>query len=101
MKQLQFLPCDWPKRLTIKSRLKYGRSENYNWRSRIRWYPVGWKFNHQVIGGVFSRLHYLAEHAPAPIQKKWRGAYQAFLRRHIPVRASVRYREKFSAERWL
>ena len=69
---------------------------NYNWQTRDKWYPAGWKSNHISIGRIFGQLHYLACHAPAPIQKRWQPAYQRFCNQHIPSRASMRYLETFT-----
>ena len=75
----------------------------YNFVDRAKWYPAGWRFNKKVIGNQFSKLHYLACHAPAPVQKRWHGAYREFMNRHFGDRgkASVRYLNKWSAHSWL
>ena len=99
----KFRPQDLPKRYIIKERLKYGRSENYNWQTRIKWYPAGWGFNKKVLGGIHGRLHYLACHAPAPIQKRWTKAYANFQKQHFGVHkfASARYLNDWSCHSWM
>lgn len=91
------------KRYTIKQRLKYGRSDNYNWQTRIKWYPAGWGFNKKVIGNQFSKLHYLACHSPEPIQKRWAKAYNNFQAKHFGSKgkASVRYLNTYSCHSWM
>ena len=37
------------KKNIMKMRRIYGRTDNYNWQSRIEWYPVGFKLNHKTI----------------------------------------------------
>lgn len=98
----KFRPQDISKSYIIKMRLKYGRSENYNWQTRIKWYPAGWGFNKKVIGSMHSRLHYLACHAPDPIKKKWRNAYNVFYKKHFGTEhASGRYLNTYSCHSWL
>ena len=98
----KFRPQDLPKRYIIKERLKYGRSENYNWQTRVKWYPAGWGFNKKVIGDMHGKLHYLACHAPKPIQKRWAKAYDNFYKKHFGTKhASVRYLNNWSCHSWL
>lgn len=97
----KFRPQDNQKRYMIKLRRLAGRSENYNWQPRRTWYPAGWGPNKKVLGKIFGRLHYLACHAPPPVQAKWRRAYRALEERMSPARASVRYINKYSASSWL
>ena len=82
---------------------RLGFYETYNHVSRVKWYPVGWGFNKRVIGDQFGRLHYLACHAPKPVQAKWRAAYRTFMKRHFgdTGRASVRYLNKYSCHNWM
>lgn len=99
----RFRPQDISKLYTIKMRLKTGRSESYNWQTRIRWHPVGWKVNQISIGRRFGHLHYLACHAPEPVQKKWQAAYRNLCNRLFAQngRASVGYLNKYTAHSWL
>lgn len=99
----KFRPQDISKRYIIKERLRTGRSDNYNWQSRVKWYPAGWGFNKRVIGGMHSRLHYLACHAPTPVQKRWRKTYANFMAKHFgdAGRASMRYLNTWSCHSWM
>lgn len=98
-----FRPQGMTKAYVFKQRLKFGRSDNYNWQSRVKWYPAGWGFNKRVLGRIHSRLHYLACHAPAPIRVKYRNVYREFCKKHFgdAGRGSVRYLNKYSCHSWL
>lgn len=98
-----FRPQDLPKAYIFKQRLAFGRSDNYNWQTRIKWHPAGWGFNKKVIGNMHSRLHYLACHAPKPIQKRWSKTYDNFQAKHFGSKgkASVRYLNTYSCHSWL
>lgn len=83
-------------------RRKYGRTDNYNWQSRVEWYPVGFKLNRKTILKQFGTLHYLACHSPEPIQKKWQAAYNVFHTKHFGTfNGSMRYLNKWSCHAWL
>jgi len=98
----KFRPQEVSIRYIMKQRRVTGRVENYNWQTRIKWYPAGWKTNQISIGRRFSHLHYLACHAPAPVQKKWRAAYQQFCRKHLAHdKASMRYLNTWTCHAWL
>jgi hypothetical protein len=87
----------------MQYRLRYGRNYNIAWQTRARWYPVGWKPNQISISRRFGQLHYLACHAPAPVQAKWRTAYQQFCAQHLAGqgRPTVRYLNNWSCHAWL
>jgi hypothetical protein len=88
----------------MRERLKFGSClGNYNWQSRVEWYPVGFKLNHKTIFKQFGKLHYLACHSPEPIQKKWQSAYNNFHTKHFGAfkGASMRYLNKYSCHSWL
>jgi hypothetical protein len=98
----KFRPQDIDTKYIMKERLKTGRYENYNWQTRIKWYPAGWKTNQISIGRRFGQLHYLACHAPLPIQKKWKQAYKTFCSKHLPHHnSSMRFLNQYTAHRWL
>jgi hypothetical protein len=74
----------------------------YNWQSRVMWRPVGYKLNKLTLSRQFNILHYLACHAPIPIQKKWKNAYSVFHDKHFGSdKASMRYLNKWSCHNWL
>lgn len=87
----------------MKLRLKYGHVDNYNWQSRVEWYPVGFKMNHRTIMKQFGKLHYLACHAPEKITQRWQKAYNNFYTKHFGAvkGASMRYLNKWSCHSWL
>jgi hypothetical protein len=101
----KFRPQDINKRYTISLRRKSYESSfaSYNWQTRVKWYPAGYKLNRRTISNQFSRLHYLGSHSPTPIQKKWQRAAKQFERRHFGDhrRASMRYLNTWSAHSWL
>jgi hypothetical protein len=86
----------------MRMRLRYGRTDNYNWQSRVEWYPVGYKSNHKNISKQFGKLHYLACHSPKPITKQWEKAYELFYKKHFgTMHGSVRYLNKYSCHSWM
>ena len=97
----KFRPQDISKRYIIRQRLLTGRSENYNWQSRIEWYPAGYRLNKKTIFRQFGRLHYLACHAPGPVKKRWAPAYKAFYKKRFGVTGSMRYLNTWTAHAWL
>jgi len=99
----KFRPQGINKRYLLKIRRLIGRNNSYNWQSRVEWYPAGWGFNKRTIGRQFSRLHYLACHAPEPVAKKWQKVYNNFQNKHFATtgKASIRYLNKYSAHSWL
>jgi hypothetical protein len=99
----RFRPQDFSKSYIMKQRLTYGRTDNFNWQTRINWNPAGWKINQISIGRRFSQLHYLACHSPKPIAKKWQPAYTRFCNTHFADRgnASIRFLNTWTAHSWL
>ena len=87
----------------MRLRLATGSSESFNWQPRVRRCPAGWALNRQVLRRIFGQLHYLACHAPKPVQLRWRPAYNNFCNQHLAQngRASVRYLNKYTAHSWL
>lgn len=103
MSNLLFWPQSLSKKWTIKSRLK-GINETYNFvdRTVFAWQPAGWRLNKKTIARQHSRLHHYACHAPAPVQKKWKKAHDAFYKKHFGTEhASVRYLNKWSCHSWM
>lgn len=104
MSNKMFRPMQLSKAASIKLRRNgYNEWINYNFPTRSKWYPAKWKYNHRVIGSIHSRMHYLACHAPEPIQKRWRAAYTVFMAKHFGDmgKASMRYLNKYSCHSWL
>jgi hypothetical protein len=87
----------------MRERRKYGSNlGNYNWQSRVEWYPAGFKLNRKTIFKQFGKLHYLACHSPETITKKWQATYKTFYKKHFgSFKASVRYLNKWSCHNWL
>jgi len=97
----KFRPQNISKRYIIKERLLTGHVESYNWQSRIEWYPVGYRLNKKTISKQFSRLHYLACHAPESVNKRWKKPYDNFYKKHFGTKASVRYLNQWSCHSWM
>lgn len=99
----RFRPQDLPKSYVMKQRLKEGHSDNYNWQSRIEWFPVGWGLNKRRLSKQFQRLHYLSCHAPEPIQKQWEKTYNLFMKKHFAIagKASMRFLNNHTCHSWL
>lgn len=96
-------PMIWSKTQIIKDRLKTKRHKNYNFSKRIKYYPANWGFNQKVLGDMFEKFHYYACHAPNPIRKHWKNAYENFYRKHFlsKGRASLRYLNKYTCYKWM
>lgn len=69
---MKFRPCQYNKR----SLVRYGHRPELHWQSRK---VLAIKNYLQHLGGV---LHYLACHAPEPIQKKWQKPWRRFIDQH-------------------
>jgi hypothetical protein len=97
-----FRPMAMNKAAQVKAR-RLGDPENYNFPRRVKWYPAGWGFNKRVLGSIHSRMHYLACHAPDPIQKAWRAKYNVFMNKHFgdAGRGSMRYLNTWSCHSWM
>ena len=99
----KFRPQDISKSYVMKQRLAFGRSDTFKWQTRHEWYPVGYTYNKKVIAKQFSKLHYLACHAPTPIAKKWLPVYTTFMRKHFAAdgKASMRFLNTYTSHSWL
>ena len=89
----------WLLRQTILGRKKI----NYNFVSRIKYYPATWGYNRKKIGDFFYKLHYYACHSPTIIQKHYKNAYINFDNKHFASKgnASVRYLNKYTCHKWV
>ena len=54
----RFRPQEIPKAFIFKQRLATGRSENYNWQSRVKWIPAGYKSNRRGILRRWQEIHH-------------------------------------------
>jgi len=99
-----FRPQERSVKSTMRLRRKgFGAFVNYNFVSRAKWFPAVWQYNQRAIGSMHSRLHYLACHAPKPIQQKWRVTYNNFMIKHLGAagQGTMRYLNKWSCHSWL
>lgn len=101
---LKFRPQHLNKRILIKGR-RCGKTINYNFTHRDKWFPAGWGFNQKILGSIFGKLHYLACHSPNPIQKKWAKAYKNFEKAHLGDMSgklmTFKYANNWSCSKWL
>lgn len=86
-----------------KKTVRRGNGYNSNFAQREKYYAEGLPYNQRVLGNIFSRLHYLAYHAPGPMQKQWRKRYEVFMNKHLchAGEASVRYVNTYSCHSWM
>lgn len=98
----KFRPQSVDKPTLIKFR-RNGIVDNYNWQTRVEWFPVGYRINKITIVKQFIRLHYLACHAPKPITKRYSKVYDTFYKKHFGVNkgASFRYLNNWSCHSWM
>lgn len=98
----KFRPMNLSKRYLLRER-RLGNFNNYNWHSRIQWFPVGYKFNKLTIAKQFRRLHYLARHAPISVTIKWNHAVTLFQNKYFASKgkASMRYLNNWTCHSWL
>ena len=87
----------------MRERCRHGATlGNYNWQSRVEWYPAGYGINKRTIARQFGRLHYLACHSPEPVQRQWQQAYNVFYKRHFGTfKGTMRYLNQWSCHAWL
>lgn len=100
----KFRPQDMPKTWTMKMRRKsYDNSFiNYNFQTRVRWYPVGYRLNHITLSRIHGRLHYLASHSPKKVAIKYKVVYNNFMTCHGPNhKTSFRYMNTWGSRSWL
>ena len=89
-------------RTIMKMRRVYGRTDNYNWRLRVEWYPAGFRLNRKVMFRQFGNLHYLACHSPERVQRQWQKVYNNFHTKHFGTfKGSMRYLNQWSCHAWL
>lgn len=65
-----------PQIYNAKAKLRYARQLEYI--AQLNWYYGKTNGPHGIYT-IFQHLHYLACHAPKPIQLKWRAVYKRFL----------------------
>lgn len=73
-KILKFRPQGYYRNYSGKWKIKNNPVGKYNWQER--------SYNSKHYIRVGARLHYLADHAPMPLNKKWRLAFRKFCKLH-------------------
>jgi hypothetical protein len=84
----------------LKSKLR-GQWENYAFEKYYGWESPT-TINRKTLMKIYGQLHYLAYHAPLPIQSKWASAERRFADKHIPkVGLYWRWVEKHTPNGWI
>lgn len=98
----RFRPQEIPKSYIFKQRLAFGRSDNYNWQSRVKWIPAGYKSNRIGIMRRWQEIHHYASHAPWCLPH-YKTANKMFHKKFLGSKgkASTRYLNTYSAHSWL
>lgn len=64
------------------------RPENFSGKYKLKYNPVGHyhyqerRYTNKHVWRVGGYLHYLADHAPYAVRKKWRNAFKHFCKLH-------------------
>ena len=95
-----FQPSNAPQRWLIKER-REGNSYGGSFRNRYH-YPFK-LINEATLGRIFGHLHYLAEHAPEAVNKKWNKAYNNFMNKYFAEKGkhSVDFANNHTCHRFL
>jgi hypothetical protein len=99
---LRFRPQNLPLRFIVKERLQTGRTNNYNWQSRINWVPAGLTTNRVGILRRWQQIHHHAKHSYNTIPY-WNSAEKMFNKKFLAEggKASVRFLNTYTAYNWL
>jgi len=98
----RFRPQSIPKAVIMKQRLHYGRADNYNWQTRVRWFPAAMTRNKIGILRRWQQIHHYAGHTDRPA-RHWLTANRMFNEKFLAHRgrASVRFLNTRTAHSWL
>ena len=76
---IKFRPTYVSPRYRLKFWLQFGKHVNYNMIDRKNVYKLN---SFPQVYRIGSQLHYLADHAPLPVQKKWKPAFRRFCKQY-------------------
>ena len=98
----KFRPQEISKTYVMKQRLKYGRTDNYNFQTHSNWVPARFTKNQISIFRRWQQIHHFASHTKCPA-KHWVVANNMFCKQFFGSsgKASMRYLNKWSAHSWL
>lgn len=98
----KFRPQEMPKSYIMKQRLKWGRSDNYNWQTRSNWVPACLKKNQISILRRWQQIHHFACHTAKPA-RHWVKANKMFEKQFLGTygKGTMRYLNKWSSHSWL
>ena len=90
-----------PQAISARWRQRNGPTGDLNWDTGSLVSGIT-PVNRQCLARTFYNLHYRACHAPDPIRRRWKSAYQRFQQQHWPsVTVSVNYVNGYSMLNWL
>lgn len=98
----KFRPQEISKLHIMKQRLKYGRTDNFNFQTRSTWVPARFTKNQVSIFRRWQQIHHFSSHTKCPA-KHWVVANNMFHKQFFGSagKASMRYLNKWSAHSWL
>jgi hypothetical protein len=76
---IKFRPFLLSPKYRLKYWLQFGKHVNYNFIDRKKNYTLS---SFPGVYKIGSQLHYLADHAPLPVQKKWKHMFRKFCQRY-------------------
>ena len=98
---VKFRPSEVSKKMTMRNR-RMGDPYTFKFPRRIDFVGTNWAPNQIAICKIHARLHHLACHAPEPVQKQWRTAYNVLTTKLFGTDlATVRYLNTFSCHSWM
>lgn len=98
---MKFRPRAFDKKYVWRNRLKHGKTYDFA-RCQPKRFPIHYTSNMITISHIFGQLHYLADHAPVRVQRKYASAYKKFMKHHSPDNYSyLKWIETYTAARWL
>lgn len=75
---------------------------SYNWWDNTKRYMVDADtVNKKTQCDIFRYLHYLADHAPLPVQRKWKKVERKFLKKHDPSGPYIKWTINYTLSRFL
>jgi hypothetical protein len=98
----KFRPQEISKSYVMKQRLKYGRTDNFNWQTRSNWVPASFTKNQVSIFRRWQQIHHFASHAPSCLPH-WKVANKMFNEKFFASKGnpSMRFANTYTAHSWL
>ena len=96
---IKFRPQNFERRFKYKTRIR-GYWDSCTFEKYYIWdrpMPI----NRKTLLKIHGQLHYLAHHAPLPVQKKWEPAERRFSAKHLPDCYYWKWSEKYTPNAWI